>query len=134
MGVRLVILLLLGVSVSWGQAKCEAMGQWYLSYPPTARAARIQGTITARVEVGKDGKIASATISPVEGSARLLEDGVRDFLRRAWFLPGCDAVIHELRFEFSFNGEGSYHPRAFIFFVAPNTYRIVSEERFLIAD
>jgi hypothetical protein len=79
--------------------------------------------------------VESFRIEGDERSTRFFSEPVQEFLKQAaYLLPRCTQESVTLRFEFSFSGKGSWHPQTFIYYVAPTTYRIVSDQRFMIAD
>jgi hypothetical protein len=85
-----------------------------LRYPPLARAARLQGTITAKLLIGVDGAVRSVTTSTDDLSLRshpVLQDEIERLVRQWTFeCFGCASAEfeHSVRFTYRLNGEDSY--------------------------
>lgn len=100
------------------------------SYPPIARQARIEGTITATLRVSSNGSaetIATDFASQLSGSKMAVSPTVEKAIREARFLPECTGKTVTLIFDFKIAGPPTNSPRQSISFGAPNRFWIVSE-------
>ena len=106
-----------------GQAICQVAHLETPHYPALARQARVTGTVTVRVHINSDGKVAST--EAISGPP-LLSEPVRENASRWTFVPGIEETL-EIAYEFQLQeGEVDCDPGATVSFDLPNKVLIVS--------
>jgi TonB family protein len=98
-------------------------------YPPLAKQARIEGSITASVVLLSDGTVhdIETTVESRYGHAKdLFGSPVEKVIKAAKFRSGCSEKIVELVFHFDLSG-ASQNPGESFSFGYPNAFWIVAE-------
>jgi TonB family protein len=100
-------------------------------YPVVARAARLQGTVVAKLKISADGTVAEATVDsedPLLIAHPLLQFETRELVRKWTFecescAPGL-AFEHVIRFNYRLEGEDSDYDNTTIALELPNEVTI----------
>jgi hypothetical protein len=98
-------------------------------YPGLALAARIDGSIVARVKVSGKGSAEVTELIP-EGRSKnqvVLGPAVRSTIDQSRFDPKCEGRTIDIVFHFELVGEPVERPAQRYLVEAPNTVRIISE-------
>jgi TonB family protein len=90
-------------------------------YPPLARQARVQGTVTVTLKVASDGKVTSAT---TEGGHAILQDYAAANAQTWTFAPRSTESREIVSYVFAFIGDEQYSSASSVVFDLPNKVEI----------
>jgi hypothetical protein len=99
-------------------------------YPPLATAAKAEGTVTARVLLGSQGRVQEIKTDPdltYASDEELLVSPVENAVRQSVFHSNCSGKTVTVVFRFWLIGNLSDHPNQSVSFTAPNIFWITSE-------
>ena len=100
------------------------------TYPVIARAARIEGSVTASVFLSSEAsvqRIQSRIVSTLDKAKSLLAEPVENAIRAASFRPDCRNKTLTIIFNFSIVGQASDYPKQSVSFGYPNKFWITTE-------
>lgn len=99
------------------------------SYPPLARMARIEGTLSVTIKLGRDSaanEVSAQSRMSTDNGKEILVSAIETALRKSQFRRDCAGKVVVLQFEFRFEGDPYDRQTQEISFGYPNRFRITT--------